>query len=446
MNREPNAGEPNAGAAMRVTIPDFCLVVLAGAAKSGKSTFARTHFTPAEVLSSDALVRADERSQEAAADATDALHRLVRERLAARRLTVVDAANLRHEDRRQLVAIAREYHAMPVALAFDIPASICQERAGRAVGRRVIRNQCQVLRDALRRLRREGFLSEYRFRSPQEVDAVVIERRRLRTDRREDRGPFDVIGDLHGCFDESIALLGRLGYGVERGEQAAGGRLRVSHPDGRRLIFLGDLVDRGPNSADCLRLAMDAVAAGAALCVPGNHDDKLGRKLRGRDVKVSHVLARTLEQLAAEPPEWSAQAAAFIDSLPDHYELDGGRLVVAHAGMKESMQGRSSRTVRDFALYGETTGETDEFGMPVRHEWAAEYRGAAQVVYGHTPVPAAEWLNRTICLDTGCVFGGRLTALRYPENELVSVPAARVYTEPGGRRVTGAGGTPPACR
>ena len=415
---------PNAGAAMRVTIPDFCLVVLAGAAKSGKSTFARTHFTPAEVLSSDAD--------------------LIRKRLAARRLTVVDAANLNPEDRRQLVAIAREYHAMPVALAFDIPASICQERAGRAVGRRVIRNQCQLLRDALRHpLRREGFLSEYRFRSPQEADAVVVERRRLRTDRREDRGPFDIIGDLHGCFDEAIALLGRLGYVVERGEQAAGGRFRVSHPDGRRLIFLGDLVDRGPNSTDCLRLAIDAVAAGAALCVPGNHDDKLGRKLRGRNVQVNRVLARTLEQLAAEPPEWSARVAEFIDSLPAHYELDGGRLVVAHAGMKEAMQGRDSRTVRDFALYGETTGETDQFGLPVRHEWAAEYRGAAQVVYGHTPVPAAEWLNRTICLDTGCVFGGRLTALRYPENELVSVQAERVYTEPGGRRVAGAGGAPP---
>ena len=180
---------------------------------------------------------------------------------------------------------------------------------------------------------------------------------------------------------------------------------------------------------------MDAVAAGAALCLPGNHDDKLGRKLRGRDVKLNRWLEQTLEQLAAEPPEWRDRVAEFIDSLASHYELDGGRLVVAHAGMKEEMQGRASRAVREFALYGETTGETDEFGLPVRHEWAADYRGRAQVVYGHTPVPTAEWLNRTICLDTGCVFGGRLTALRYPENELVSVPAARVYSEPAGRQV-----------
>ena len=431
----------------RVTIPQFCLVVLAGASGSGKSTFARTHFAPTEVLASDAcraLVRDDETVQEATADAFEVLHFIARKRLAARRLTVVDATNVRPEDRRQLVAIARECHAMPVALAFDIPERICQERnlarGDRAIGRRVIRNQCQLLRHSLRRLRREGF-REYRFQSPEDVDAAVVERQPLQTDRRADHGPFDIVGDLHGCFAELNALLGELGYAVERGEPATGGRYRVTHPDGRRLIFLGDLVDRGPESAGCLRLVMDAVAAGAALGLPGNHDDKLGRKLRGRGVKLNHGLEQTLEQLAAEPPEWRDRVAEFIDSLVSHYELDGGRLVVAHAGMKEEMQGRASRAVREFALYGETTGETDEFGLPVRHEWAAEYRGRAQVVYGHTPVPAAEWLNRTICLDTGCVFGGHLTALRYPENELVSVPAARVYSEPGGRRVV-AGAAP----
>src|SRR5204863_5554555 len=127
---------------------------------------------------------------------------------------------------------------------------------------------------------------------------------------------------------------------------------------------------------------------------------------------------------------FTAALAEFLDSLVSHYVLDGGRLVVAHAGMKEAMQGRAARQVRDFALYGETTGETDEFGLPVRLNWALEYRGSATVVYGHTPVPEPEWLNRTINIDTGCVFGGKLTALRYPEQELVSVEARRVYCEP----------------
>ena len=430
---------------MKVSIPQFCLVVLMGASGAGKSSFARRHFAATEVLSSDfcrALVSDDETAQQASDAAFEVLHFIARKRLAGRRLTVVDATNVRSEDRRHLVALAREFHALPVAVAFDLPESICQERNrardDRNFGRHVVRNQRRLLRRSLRGLRREGFRYEYRFRSPEEVEAAVIERPPLWSDRRADQGPFDIIGDLHGCFDELSSLLSELGYEVREGDTANGG-YQVTHPDGRRLVFLGDLVDRGPRSVACLRLVMDAVSAGSALCVPGNHDAKLLRKLRGRDVKLTHGLAQTLEQLAAEPPEWRLRVAEFIDSLVSHYELDGGRLVVAHAGMKEELQGRASHAVRAFALYGETTGESDDFGLPVRYPWAGDYRGRAQVVYGHTPVPAAEWLNRTICIDTGCVFGGRLTALRYPENELVSVSAARTYAEPS-RPLAAAGG------
>jgi protein phosphatase len=133
------------------------------------------------------------------------------------------------------------------------------------------------------------------------------------------------------------------------------------------------------------------VESGAALCVPGNHDIKLMRKLRGRDVQITHGLAESLAQLETEAPEFRDAVASFIDDLVSHYVFDDGKLVVAHAGLKEELQGRGSGTVRDFALYGETTGETDEFGLPVRYNWAAEYRGKAAVVYGHTPVPEPEW-------------------------------------------------------
>lgn len=170
--------------------------------------------------------------------------------------------------------------------------------------------------------------------------------------------------------------------------------------------------------------------AGTALCVPGNHEMKLLRKLRGKDVKLTHGLAQTMEQLEREPAEFREDVARFIDDLVSHYLLDDGKLVVAHAGMKEPLQGRGSGKVREFALYGETTGETDEYGLPVRYPWANEYRGKAVVVYGHTPVPEAEWLNNTICIDTGCVYGGKLTALRWPERDFVQVPAAKVYCEP----------------
>ena len=195
-------------------------------------------------------------------------------------------------------------------------------------------------------------------------------------------------------------------------------------------MFVGDLVDRGSGVVKVLRLVMSMMAEGSALCVAGNHESKLARKLQGRNVQVTHGLAESLAQLDAESPEFREQVLAFLDGLISHYVLDDGDLVVAHAGIKSEYQGRASARVRDFCLYGETTGEKDEFGLPIRANWAADYRGRATVVYGHTAVVEPTWLNRTINIDTGCVFGGNLTALRYPEKELVSVPAARVYYEP----------------
>jgi len=171
------------------------------------------------------------------------------------------------------------------------------------------------------------------------------------------------------------------------------------------------------------------VEAGTALCVPGNHDMKLLQKLRGKDVKMAHGLADSVAQLEGESAEFKSKVAEFLDGLISHYVLDDGKLVVAHAGMKEEMQGRGSGAIRSFALFGETTGETDEFGLPVRYNWAADYRGKASVVYGHTPIAEPQWLNHTINIDTGCVFGGKLTALRYPEKELVSVSAHKTYYE-----------------
>lgn len=175
---------------------------------------------------------------------------------------------------------------------------------------------------------------------------------------------------------------------------------------------------------------MQAVADGTALCVPGNHDVKLARKLKGKDVQLTHGLAESLAQLAKEPADFLPAVARFLDSLISHYVLDGGRLVIAHAGLREEMHGRASGTVREFALYGDTTGEKDELGLPVRRNWAADYRGRARVVYGHTPVANADWVNNTINIDTGCVFGGHLTALRYPELGIVQVPAQQSYAEP----------------
>jgi protein phosphatase len=435
---------------MKLTIPELAVVALVGSSGSGKSSFARKHFRATEVLSSDfcrGLVSDDENSQAATKDAFEVLHFIASKRLAAGKLVVIDATNVQPEARKPILALAREYHCIPVAIVFDLPEKLCHERnrnrPERNFGPHVVRQQSRQLRNSLRKLEREGFRRVHILQSPEEVDAAEIVREPLWNNLKHEHGPFDIIGDVHGCFDELTDLLKQLGYLVEgQSNGEASTSYSVKPPEGRKAVFLGDLVDRGPKIPDVLRLVMSMVEAGTALCVPGNHDIKLMRKLRGKDVQITHGLADSLEQLDKESPEFRAKISEFMDELVSHYALDDGKLVVAHAGMKEEMQGRGSGKVREFALYGETTGETDEFGLPVRYNWASEYRGKAMVVYGHTPVPQPDWLNRTINIDTGCVFGGSLTALRYPERELVSVAARATYAQPARPLVAAAESAP----
>ncbi len=238
-------------------------------------------------------------------------------------------------------------------------------------------------------------------------------------------GPFDIVGDVHGCLNELLDLMAALGYRVE--PQASGST--VSPPAGRKLAFVGDLVNRGPATTGVLRLVVSMVNAGQALCVPGNQDLKLVAMLKGSLAQPTPGLARSLEQFAAEPAEFRTAVIDFFEALPGHLVLDSGKLVIAHAGLPQTMQGSRSARARAFALTGETTGEIDEFGLEVRCNWAADYRGRALVVFGHTPVVEPLWLNNTVNIDTGCVYGGQLTALRYPERETVSVPARAVYSE-----------------
>jgi protein phosphatase len=411
-----------------LTVPELSLVALVGASGAGKSTFAARHFLPTEVVSSDAcraLVADDENDRTASGDAFDVLHYITGKRLAAGRLTVVDAANVWPEGRRALIRLARQHHVLAVAIVLDIPDEVCAvrnaARRDRHLAPHLIRNQRRHLRQSLKHLRREGFARSYLLTDTDQVEKATVVREPLWNDLRHDHGPFDLIGDVHGCFDELTALLRKLGYDL------TGTGDHARHPEGRRVVFLGDLVDRGPASPAVLRLVMNMVDDGDALCVPGNHEVKLVRALKGRNVTVGHGLAETLRQLEAESPQFRERVVRFVDSLVSHLVLDGGNLVVAHAGLPEEMHGRVSGAVRSFALHGDTTGETDEFGCPVRHPWAEDYRGRAIVVHGHTPVPEATWVNRTICIDTGCVYGGSLTALRYPGKEIVSVPATREH-------------------
>lgn len=421
---------------MQIDLPDFSLVVLIGSTGSGKSTFAAKHFLPTEVISSDrcrGLVADDETDQGVTIDAFDLVREIAGKRLKHRKLAVIDATNVRAADRKPWIELARKWHALPVAIVIDPGIDVCTERnrtrPERNFGGQVVQRMTSEIRRGLGGLQREGFRQVWKLSGVDGIESAAVTRQPLWTDKRHDCGPFDIIGDVHGCADELQALLTRLGYRVEWGRD--GDRtVKVIPPDGRKAIFVGDLVDRGPNSPDVLRIAMSMTADETAYVVQGNHDRKLERWLAGRNVTIAHGLQQTIDQLAGEDRSFRDAVKAFLNDLRSHVWVDSGRLAVAHAGLKEEMIGRGSGAVREFALFGETTGETDEFGLPVRADWAASYRGPTTVVYGHTPVIRADWVNNTLCIDTGCVFGGKLTALRWPEKELVDVPAMQVWSEP----------------
>nr|WP_100423096.1 polynucleotide kinase-phosphatase [Sediminihabitans luteus] len=415
-------------------VPANGLVLLVGVSGSGKSTFAATHFAPSQVVSSDAyraIVSGDANDQSATADAFELLHHVVDVRLRRGLLTVVDATNVQSSARASLVKVAKANHVLVDAIVLDVPESVAVERnrarTDREHGAHVVARQRGDLRRSLRSIRKEG-VRRVHVLTPEDVAGAVVVPERPWNDRGDLHGPFDVVGDVHGCAAELRTLLEKLGWAID--VDAAGSPVGATHPEGRTAVFVGDLVDRGPDTPGVLRLVMGMVDAGTALCVSGNHEAKLVRALRGAKVQVTHGLAESLAQLDDAGEEFRARALAFMDGLISHYVLDDGRLVVVHAGLKEKYHGRTSARVRAFALYGDTTGETDELGLPVRHPWAREYRGTATVVYGHTPTAEPEWVNNTICLDTGVVFGGHLTALRYPEREIVQVAAVREHYPP----------------
>ena len=240
-------------------------------------------------------------------------------------------------------------------------------------------------------------------------------------DLRHDSGPFDIIGDVHGCLDELNELLDLLGH-TRQQEQS-------SQPE-RKLILLGDLGDRGPTSALTFRCVMGMVDAGRAYYTPGNHCNKLLGYLNWRRVQLAHGLAGTVQEVEAQEktePGFRERLRNFIDNASPYLWLDAGKLVVTHAGIKKGMIGRFDDRIKAMCLYGDVTGETNPDGTPVRLDWAQHYNGSAAIVYGHTPAPGPHWVNNTINIDQGCVFGGWLTALRWPEREVVQVRARRAY-------------------
>ena len=412
----------------RIEIPEFCLVAMVGATSSGKTSFAHRHFKSTEILSSDffrGMVCDDENSQNVSGDAFDLLYYAANKRLNNMKLTVIDATNIQQTARKQVIALAKEQNVHAAAIVLNLPEEMLQERnkarPERNFPERVIRQHCRDVKNSIKGLKREGFRFVYVINSLDQLENTEIIRTKLWNDKKDEHGPFDVIGDIHGCCDELELLLGKLGY--VRTDSG------YAHPEGRKAAFLGDFCDRGPRNAAVLRLVMDMVKSGNAIAVPGNHDVKLLKYLRGKSIAMTHGIDKTVAELESQGEAFKAETAEFIDGLISHYVLDDGKLVISHAGLKQEYIGRGSARVREFCLYGETTGEIDEFGLPVRLDWAADYRGRATVVYGHIAGRDVKTLNGTYCIDTGCVFGGKLTAYRYPEREFISVDALNKYYE-----------------
>jgi len=247
---------------------------------------------------------------------------------------------------------------------------------------------------------------------------------KISIDQNHLTGPFDIIGDVHGCFDELMALMNKLGY-----EFSAKPPHNVSHPEGRILVFVGDLVDRGPKTPDVLRVVMEMCKSGIAFCVTGNHEDKLKRALMGNKVTITNGLEKSLNQLSFLCDAFKYEVIDFLDNLPIYLWLDNKKLAVSHAGIKESFLGLESSEIRHFCLYGPVSIEPDLTGLPKRLNWELDYSGDTLVVYGHRPIETPTWTNKTINIDTGCVFGGKLTALRYPEIIIECVMSSFTYNK-----------------
>lgn len=415
---------------MKIEIPELSLIALVGASSSGKTTFANKYFKENYILSSDEFRRMvcdDENDQSISGKAFELLYKAAEIRLESGHRTVIDATNLKPADRKAVISLSKSQNLHAVAIVLNISEETLlkrnEERQDRKITSATIKRHSDLVKSSIKSLKKEGFRFVYVI-DEEIVDEVEISYTKLWNDKRELHGPFDIIGDIHGCYDELVELLRKLGYE----KNTASGFYR--HPGGRTAVFVGDLTDRGPKNVETLKLVMDMVGSGNALCVPGNHDNKLERYLNGRNVQISHGLELTVKELDEQCGEFKKQVRDFLSGLISHYCLDDGRLVVSHAGIKQEYIGRASGRVREFCLYGDTTGETDDLGLPVRLDWAEDYRGESTIVYGHIPCGSVKQKNNTWCVDTGCVFGGSLTAFRYPEREVISVKAKKQYYKP----------------
>jgi len=449
-------------AARILTLRPGDAVMMIGPCGSGKSTFLKAHFKSTQILSTDAMrgvITDNVNDQTCSKQAHEAVAYFLGLRSSRGMITALDATFLHSKSRDQMRdALKASGVGKLHAVIFNIDPEICEERV--AIRGRERRNDIvsvppgiatrhsTTLRSQISALRREKFATLIEINHPDQVPTIVVEeKRREETFNDIGAGRVDVVGDIHGCFDELVILASRLGYIVGPYDPVSEDPIKVSHPEGRKMLLLGDLVDRGPHNRDVLRFAMGLVHYGAGDLVLGNHDAKFARALDGANVTRNNGLHETMIEIEACSEAFRRATSALLAFTPLVTRMkatgraDGATTIFGvHAALPEEIQDKSSNPgmLRNIALYGVTTGATSEDGFPERLDWAADYTAAPIVLHGHTPMEEARSLNRVVCLDTGCVFGGKLSALRldlYDANRpeslqeaLVQEPAREQYS------------------
>lgn len=438
---------------MEITLPYAGIVLLVGPSNSGKSSFLRQQIEKGRILPSEVISSDDYRIRVGDVEFIDWSHRwkdvseslfdeyqrisqeafslmeaTIEARCRLNKMTIVDATHLYADDRKRYIELGKKHHVPVVVLVLDVGQEELFERdklRENPRGSKRIKQQYQVFKREKRFIKKEGYLASYFISDVSEVEVIRKTQNPLHL---EVGNGIDIIGDVHGCYDEMIELLERLGY--EKNHQSL-----YVHPEGRRLLSLGDIMSRGPESLKTMEFFMRHVKVNLAYMIDSNHGWKIARWLEGKNVTLNHgdelveeELARNLE--TGDITQLKQELKTFLLRAPSHYILTKNHvptLVCTHAGIKDEIIGKQSYDISDFCRYGDNEG-LDETGKPIRKDWTIHHKTSTLIVWGHDPKPKPLVVNNTINIDQGVVFGGELTVFRYPEQEFVAVQAKKDYS------------------
>ncbi|MDM5234548.1 polynucleotide kinase-phosphatase [Lysinibacillus pakistanensis] len=439
---------------MNITIPSIGIVLLIGPSNSGKSTLLQ-HWvntgilSPSEIISSDTYrtlvsdsnyINFQGHSQEEAellyeqyfAISTQAfavMERVLEARCTLNKCTFVDATHLKSEERQQYILLGKKLHVPVCAIVLDIPLEeLLQRDTMRKDPRGIkrIKQQARLLKSEKRLIKKESFLKTYFVK---EIEALTLTRQESPLYLNVDAG-LDIIGDIHGCYDELLELLKKLEYEVNNEGY-------FIHPQGRRFVSVGDIMSRGPKSIKTMEFFERHIERGLAFMTDSNHGWKIARWLDGRNVSLHHgdelVEAEFMDYEntygGAQTAALKARLAKCLLAAPSHYVLMNKGLasaVVTHAGIRDRYIGKQSSRISDFCRYGDVQ-ELNISGKPIRNDWFTEHQTSQLIIWGHDPKINPLKQNHTLNIDQGVVFGGQLTAFRYPEQTIISVNAYKNY-------------------